>query len=174
MVDENGQLYTIEGVAAAILMVFTAYLMLSSTTLYTPGETHVTDMQMEQLGNDALAMMDTSDGFYQPSPLEEYIHGDSLSDKQHFSQDFSRYLNTTKAGYDEDFHFIANISYRKKLDNSIGSYSFTQLGNFTGREHTVKVTRWVYVPNTPPPNNVDLRSENRDQSILLEVLLWRD
>lgn len=171
MVDESGQLYTIEGVAAAILMVFTAYLMLSSTTLYTPGESHVTDMQMEQLGNDALAMMDTSDGFYDSSPLEDYIHGDSANDKLYFTQNFTGYLDTTKSGYNENFKFIANVSYRDDLNNSIGTYTFTQLGTYTGREHTAKLTRWVFVPNS---NNVNSRLEARNQSVLFEVLIWRD
>jgi hypothetical protein len=172
MVDDRGQLYTIEGVAAAILMVFTAYLMLSSTTLYTPGETHVTDMQMEQLGNDALAMIDTSDGYYQSSPLEDYIHGDSADDKQYFTQNFTRYLDTTNTGYNEKFKFIASVSHRNS-DDSIGTYTFTQSGSYTGREHTVKVTRWVFVPNNPP-NNINSRLEARNQSVLLEVLIWRD
>jgi hypothetical protein len=170
MVDNSGQLYTIEGVAAAILMVFTAYLMLSSTTLYTPGESHVTDMQMEQLGNDALAMMDTSDGYSQSSPLETYIYGDSENDKLHFTQNFTRYLNTTKAGYNDNFQFIANVSHRN-LNNTISTYIFTQSGTYTGREHAVKVTRWVFVPENPLNFNL---TPLRNQSVLLEVLIWRD
>jgi hypothetical protein len=170
MVDDQGQLYTIEGVAAAILMVFTAYLMLSSTTLYTPGETHVTDMQMEQLGNDALLMLDTSNGYSESSPLENYIHGDTPNDRLFFTQNFTRYLNTTKSGYNESFSFIANVSYRN-LNNSTGTYTFNQSGSYTGREHTVKVTRWVYVPQNPSNHNL---TSPRNQSVLLEVLIWRD
>jgi len=63
MVTEEGQLYTIEGITAAILMVLTAYFILNSTSILTPGDTHISDMQLEQLGNDALKMMDTAKSF---------------------------------------------------------------------------------------------------------------
>ena len=46
MVNCEGQLYTMEGVAAAILMVFTMYLVMSTATTYTPGDAHISDMQL--------------------------------------------------------------------------------------------------------------------------------
>ena len=45
MVNHEGQLYTIEGVAAGVCIIFTAYLVMSTTTVYTPGDTHISDMQ---------------------------------------------------------------------------------------------------------------------------------
>lgn len=170
MVNDQGQLHTIEGVAAAILMVFTAYIMLSSSTLYTPGETHVNDMQMEQLGNDALAMMDTSNGYNQPSPLETEISGNLKDD---FAHNLSRYLNTTNSGFKDNFKFSADISYRSTPDDSVKSYHFTDTGTLTGTEHPMKVTRWVYV-NNAPPNYINTQLDPRKQSVLLEVTLWRD
>ncbi len=61
MVNDSGQLYTMEGIAAGLVMLLTAYLILSTTSIYTPGDTHIPDMQLEQLGSDVLAMMDTPD-----------------------------------------------------------------------------------------------------------------
>ena len=58
MVNDRGQIYTIEGITAGIIMIVTAYLVLSTTTIFTPGDVHITDMQLEQTGNDALAMLD--------------------------------------------------------------------------------------------------------------------
>ncbi len=58
MVNDEGQLYTIEGIAAAALILTTVYLVLNSTMVFTPGDTHVYDMQLEQIGNDVLAVMD--------------------------------------------------------------------------------------------------------------------
>ncbi len=49
MVNSDGQLYTIEGVAAGLIMLFTAYLVVDATSVYTPGDTHISDMQLEQL-----------------------------------------------------------------------------------------------------------------------------
>jgi hypothetical protein len=59
MVNSDGQLFTIEGVAAGLIMLFSAYLVVSATSIYTPGDTHISDMQLEQLGSDALRMMNT-------------------------------------------------------------------------------------------------------------------
>ena len=56
---EGGQLYTIEGVAAGLIMIMTAYLVVNATSVYTAGDTHINDMQLEVLGSDALKMMGT-------------------------------------------------------------------------------------------------------------------
>ena len=61
MVNDGGQLYTMEGVAAGLIMLLTVYIVISTTSIYTPGDTHIPDMQLEQLGSDVLAMMDTPD-----------------------------------------------------------------------------------------------------------------
>ena len=59
MVNNQGQLYTIEGIAAGMIMLFTTYLVLGATSVYTPGDSHISDMQLEQTGTDALRMMNT-------------------------------------------------------------------------------------------------------------------
>jgi hypothetical protein len=59
MVREDAQLYTMEGIAAGLIMLLTTYLVLGSTSVYTPGDTHITDMQLEQVGSDILRVMDT-------------------------------------------------------------------------------------------------------------------
>ena len=57
--SDRAQLYTIEGFAAALIMLITAFLVLNATSVYTAGDTHINDMQLEALGTDALKMMDT-------------------------------------------------------------------------------------------------------------------
>ena len=52
MVREDGQLYTMEGIAAGLIMLLTTYLVLGSTSVYTPGDNHITDMKLEQVGSD--------------------------------------------------------------------------------------------------------------------------
>ena len=68
--NDRAQLYTIEGFAAALIMVITAFLVLNATSIYTAGDTHINDMQLEALGTDALKMMDTpvSSAEYIPTP----------------------------------------------------------------------------------------------------------
>ncbi|WP_048112585.1 hypothetical protein, partial [Methanoculleus sp. MH98A] len=77
MVNDGGQLYTMEGVAAGIIMLLTAYIVISTTSVYTPGDTHITDMQLEQLGSDVLAMMDTPDTNGTKSDLETFVNDDN-------------------------------------------------------------------------------------------------
>ncbi len=73
MVNDRGQLFTIEGVAASMIMLFTTYLVLGATTVYTPGDSHISDMQLEQIGSDALNMMNT------PSNCTSYVLCESAS-----------------------------------------------------------------------------------------------
>jgi hypothetical protein len=178
MVNNSGQLYTIEGITAAVIMLVTAYIVLNTTTLYTPADTHVTDMQLEQLGNDALAMMDTADRptpstfsyEYKKSPLETYINESRNKDNLTaipiligFNTDFNNYIN-----YLNDFdpnatmvrtdrrpiQWSAKVYYRGK--NGIGNYSFDDSSSrwdgkaMTGKEHFVRVTRLVHIQGKPP------------------------
>ena len=48
MVNDAGQLYTMEGIAAGIIMLLTAYIVVSTTSIYTAGDTHIPDMQLER------------------------------------------------------------------------------------------------------------------------------
>ncbi len=68
MKNSDGQLYTIEGFAAALIMLVTAYLVVNATSVYTAGDTHISDMQLEALGTDALKVMDTNETQLSLSP----------------------------------------------------------------------------------------------------------
>ncbi len=168
MVNENGVLYTIEGVAAGVLMITTAYLVVSTTVMFTPGDSHIIDMQLEQLGNDVLASMDTPIRYGDPSPLELYI---TDNDSSGFSNHFLLYANTAAQPGFGRIKFNSTVYYRKDAD--VGSYHFSDSGDImTGREHMVNVNRRVFVKdytNPPPPG-----PDDRPQSVLLEVTLWRD
>jgi hypothetical protein len=187
MVNDQGQLYTIEGVAAAVLMVFTAYVTLSATTLYTPGDTHVIDMQLEQLGNDVLAMMDTADSYnsdttgyeMKQSDLERFV---MESDSVGFRYQFSQYINYLQDGPDIErpIDFNAKVYYRDDA-GTIKDYVFTNSTHMTDTEHfiaanPVTVTRWVYL-NGLVDNTIDIHPDNMrnaPQTVLFEVTLWRD
>ena len=67
------RLYTIEGIAAGMIMLFTTYLVLGATTVYTPGDSHISDMQLEQTGTDALMMMNTPANGTTGSQLQEIV-----------------------------------------------------------------------------------------------------
>lgn len=167
MVTDSGILYTIEGLAAGVLMITTVYLVVSSTMVFTPGDTHIIDMQLEQLGNDVLAIMDTPVKFGEPSPLELYVMEHDITN---FSVHFLLLANTASQPGFGKVKFNSTIYYRKGAN--IGSYHFTDSGDIiTGREHMVKVTRRVFVADSSKlPSGPDIRP----QSVLMEVTLWRD
>ena len=179
MVDNIGQLYTIEGVAAAILMIFTTYLVLTTTTIMTPADTHVIDMQLEQLGNDALAMMDVIDPGDTSSPLENYvmdwISGGNLDE---FKEMFDDYVNSNFEGKDiRPISFNAYIIYRNNTSGDVIKENFKSgfLEPHRSRSaRPVSVTRWVHLTKPPLTKPPLPDFDSRPQSVLLEVILWRD
>jgi hypothetical protein len=168
MVNDSGQLYTIEGVAAGILMVVTAYLAISSTTVLTQQDVHIIDMQLQQLGNDALAMMDTPDNYDAgTSNLSEIIN---TTDTVKFRNEFLGYLNsTTSTGTENNIYSYSATIYYRNISDQIRPLPFDESAYY--RENAVKVSRWVYLPDFNNTSQPDMRSGN--QSVLLEVLLWR-
>jgi hypothetical protein len=172
MVNDSGQIYTIEGVAAGILMVVTAYLAISSTTVLTQQDVHIIDMQLQQLGNDALAMMDTPDSYDGGTSnlTKAVVTGIATGNTTAFGNEFLHYLiTTTSTGIENNYYsYSATIYYRNKTDQVNWSHFD---GSPYYRENAVMVSRWVYLPNFNNVSQPDMRSGN--QSVLLEVLLWR-
>jgi hypothetical protein len=175
MVNDSGQLYTMEGVAAGLIMLLTVYIVISTTSIYTPGDTHIPDMQLEQLGSDVLAMMDTPDtnggtsqliGFVK-NGTEIVMGGNALRDE------FLAGCKMRSGDPDDDLRAQVYLSYR----TSGGSVNTTLLSSpdpwFTGRENTVRVTRWVQLSAKPANMPSELDMASRPQAVLVEVLLWR-
>ena len=59
--DEKGQLHTIEGLAAALLMISTLFFVTQGVTVITPQTGLSLDVQLKQSGADALMVLDTKD-----------------------------------------------------------------------------------------------------------------
>ncbi len=166
MVNDAGQLYTMEGVAAGVIMLLTVYIVISTTSIYTPGDTHIPDMQLEQLGSDVLAMMDTPDTNGTKSALETFVNAD---DDAGFESMFLSYCNAKASGAADDLHMSANVTYRD--GNLIKEHQFLAPDNtWTGRESAVRVTRWVQLDSQPGRTTY---AGARAQAVLVEVLLWR-
>jgi len=189
MVTDDGQLYTMEGVAAGMIMLFTAYLVLGATSVYTPGDSHISDMQLEQTGTDALRMMNTPVNGTSDSQLTEIV--DNLSSGYYpiapspnpfdptnpFNTLFLNYVNN-KTGSDyvlniskaDNLHYTAAVTYYDRSNKTTGSLQLSANRNLTGSEHPVRVTQWV-ITNKPVPGDLTL---TRPRAVLVEVLLWRD
>ncbi len=167
MVNDGGQLYTIEGVAAGLIMLLTAYMVVGATTICTPGDAHISDMQLEVLGSDALTMVDTPpNSSMAESPLQLIIEDDSGGGGR-FKNMFMNYTNVSGFGPKHDIQFSANYTY--EADGSIMSAQINSSRNLTGGEHAVRVTKWVLVNKRLPP-----AGPLEKRAVLVEVLLWRD
>jgi hypothetical protein len=200
MVNDSGQIYTIEGFAAALIILASALLVLNTTTALTPGDQHIAEMQLEQLGSDALAMMDTP-GNYDPSntvqsELETYIEE---NEREEFHNAFYGYLKevTGETGVPvDDLQYSATVYFHYWINNNkdeIGSVYFASSEEFEslnggrdhiGREPAVRVSRWVYYDNNGNNGLGDGGDqgsgkcpsrfrEGKEQMLLLEVLIWR-
>jgi hypothetical protein len=166
---DGGQLYTIEGFAAALIMIITAYLVVNATSVYTAGDTHINDMQLEALGTDALKMMDTPVSSDVPSPLAEIITYTPVGNMNAtFKTMFMNYTNVSGAGPIHDIQFNATYICRKDPENSITIYPLASSRNLTGGEHTVRATKWVIV------DKAVCEDSEKPRAVLVEVLLWRD
>jgi hypothetical protein len=177
MVKDSGQLYTIEGIAAGLIMLLTAYFVLNSTTVYTPGDSHISDMQLEVLGNDALKMMNTRvDNNHMESPLQEIIEQD---DGVRFKTMFMNLTNNRSGSSRDRIQFSANYSYRMEnatvaLTNSTRSFFLTSSRPLTGGEHAVRVTQFAMVNIGGDNAGTGGISGNFTRAVLVEVLMWRD
>ena len=171
---DGGQLYTIEGFAAALIMVITAFLVLNATSVYTAGDTHINDMQLEALGTDALKMMGTpmnsTESVSGNSTLRTIIEGsDSVVMRNTFRNQFLELVNITGAGSRQDIQFTASYTCREDATNNVNaSNPISYSRNLTGGEHTARATKWVIVKKDVCGGGFVNRS------VLVEVLLWRD
>jgi hypothetical protein len=185
MITTDGQLYTIEGVAAGLIMLMTAYLVVNATSVYTAGDTHISDMQLEALGSDALTMMgsptDTSMYSSGTSPLRMIIENPVSVPNETFRAMFLDLTNGDETGLPIDYNtanstmdyiqFNASYTCRNTGTAAIESYPISNSRNLTGGEHTVRATKWVIANK----KSVDLcGTTNTDRAVLVEVLLWRD
>ncbi|MGB9176164.1 MAG: hypothetical protein WCB46_05440 [Methanoregula sp.] len=176
MVNERGQLYTIEGVAAGLIMLLTAYVVVSSTSVYTPGDAHISDMQLEVVGSDALRMMDIPPNMtVTKSPLQQILENTSSAndyvDGITFGEMFNSIVNNrTSLSKSDRIQFNASYVYRDETDDSIYTHYISSSRFLTGGEHPVRVTKWVIIERNPPSGPIG----GPERAVLVEVLLWRD
>ena len=166
--NDGGQLYTIEGFAAALIMIITAFLVVNATSVYTAGDTHINDMQLEALGSDALRVMDTPASKDEPSMLQSIIEDNDIGDNNlTFGTTFSSLVNNKTGSGRDHIQFTTNVSYYNIAQGSVDSYLLNYTRNPSGGEHPVRATKWVIV------NKVG-NSYSSPRAVLVEVLLWRD
>ncbi|MBP2133759.1 hypothetical protein J2128_001713 [Methanomicrobium sp. W14] len=169
----SGQLYTIEGLTAAVIMLVSAYVVLGTGMVLTPGDVHIPDMQLEQLGNDALLMMDTKDTYTEGNVLSSIISnasGNSDPDgpaASEFNSAFQNYLdmNTGATAFVNSLRYNSTIYYYDQTTKTVKAVPFAHSseGDNPGRSPAIRCGRYV---------TADWKG--KETVLKLEVLLWRD
>ena len=169
MVRDAAQLYTIEGVAAALIMILTAFFVVNATTVYTAGDAHISDMQLEILGSDALKMMDLPSTNSAPKTQLQAIIEDPVSLPNATFK--TMFLNLTNSRTDigpDRIQFTASYTCHIDPGDSTLTFPLSYSRNMTGGEHAVRATKWVIVDKAVCGNPKQYRA------VLVEVLMWRD
>jgi hypothetical protein len=166
--NDRAQLYTIEGFAAALIMIITTFLVLNATSVYTAGDTHIIDMQLEALGTDSLKMMDTPISSANISPLQGIIEENPVNGTK-FNTLLMNYTTVSGSGPIHDIQYTASYTCRDTTTNNVTSYPLSYSRNLTGGEHTVRATKWVIVNK-----QICGSGSGQNRAVLVEVLLWRD
>jgi hypothetical protein len=173
--SDGGQLYTIEGIAAALIMLITAYMVVNATSVYTAGDTHISDMQLEQMGSDALTMMatpkDSDDNQEGKSTLRSILEkapGYTFGD---FGITFRDLIRSQGTGPTREIQFIAKYTCRQSNTGDVFSDNLISSSgrDLTGTEHPVRVTKWVIADMPCGAHELE-----RKRAVLVEVLLWID
>ena len=175
MVSESGQLYTIEGFAAALIMILAAIFVFGSTTVISAGDEHITDMQLEQIVNDALAMMDTSLEIGTISNLTDYIQNPGM--EFDFHSEFTDLIKSTTGAATvpiSDIQYESTVYYRMENSDEVGNHTFVKSKDYGGRDHaarepSIRASRWVFIQHDIAGYS---NMRNGEQLVLLEVLVW--
>jgi hypothetical protein len=186
MVDSDGQLFTIEGIAAALIMLATVFIVVNTTSVYTPGDTHVNDMQLEVIGSDALKMLNTPEnGSVGKSPLVIMVESNDASG---FNKSFTAILNNRSGANPDTIQFDADITYmvnwgpQKGMMNTT-NFSHSARGILYGGEHAVHTSQWIIIDNWNATGSNNVFPESCGSSNLacsgkhaavVDVYLWRD
>lgn len=83
--DDKGQIHTLEGLCAAILMITAAFFVTQAVTVTSPQTSSYMDAHLIGIGEDALTLLDQRETWQNETRLQKYVIGwndteESLSD----------------------------------------------------------------------------------------------
>jgi hypothetical protein len=176
--DDCGQLFTIEGLVAGLIMLSAAFIVADSITIYTPGDAHISDMQLKQLGSDALLMLDTPDSYGEKSPLRtiaEMIDDggtDADNARTKFKADFEDELTkgTGTSEIVDSIRYNATVYYRdgdyieKYALGDSGTDDTFGRGSEVSRQPEISTGRLIMVED----------NSGQERIYRVEVRLWRE
>gem|GEM_PF-1319489 len=175
---ECGQLFAMEGLIAAAIMITAAYLALGTVILPANADMHVSEMQLKQIGDDLLHMMDVPDGNGGTGYLESVVYNASpnrgpVANSQAstaFNATFMNYLRkSTGATINADTLRYSAAIYCVDDSGEVIRLPFANYGDNTGRNPSVCCARYVAADDWGL-----IGQSSSDTAVRLEVLLWRE
>ena len=167
MVDDNGQLYTIEGIFAAILVLISVYVVLETgmaPSYLFPSPSGGEEVRLQQIADDALLILDTPERPGQESPLATLVREKNGTG---FVSDY-RELLEEKTGVSptgSPVQFAAEVWYRDSDECLV--LPFGNSGDVYSGGPATRVSRFIALPEDA------FLWGGHCQAVLLEVLVWR-
>ncbi len=175
---ECGQLFAMEGLIAAAIMITAAYLALGTVILPANADMHVSEMQLKQIGDDLLYMMDRPDGNGDTGYLESVVYNASpnrgpVANAQASAAFNATFMNdlrkSTGATINADTLRYSAAIYCVDDSGEVIRLPFANYGDNPGRNPSVCCARYVAADDWGL-----IGQSSSDTVVRLEVLIWRD
>ncbi|MDI9610087.1 MAG: hypothetical protein QFX36_02040 [Archaeoglobales archaeon] len=146
--DLKGQTFTLEGVAASLLLLIATYTIFQSTVVMSPAWSEFENVQLKQLGYDILRVLDTPGGgnsslrgVIENSTL---VNDETLSPPHEFSENMTMILSSITATAKLEI-LCVNTTFEKIEVLNIEGFNKTPTPN------AVRVSRFVISDPPDPP-----------------------
>ena len=175
---ECGQLFAVEGLIAALIMITAAYLAFGAVIPQSNADMHVSELQLKQMGDDMLYIMDLPDGNAGAGYLESVIYNTSpnrgssanAAAREGFNATFTNYLRkSTGAAVNQDTLRYSAAIYCVDDSGEVVKLPFVNYGENFGRNPAVCCARYVAADDWGL-----VGQSSSDTAVRLEVLIWRE
>ena len=165
-VDDRGQMFTLESIVAAMLLLIVAYFLFRSTLLIAPQSTQVVDVQLSQYAKDTLNLLDNPNPPpYTRDSLEYVLEHLNSSD---FEQVVSPLLNSTRKCLPEDVAFSYQVVYYNYTSGRLEEIDLTKN---TPTSSTVTVSRCIVIDSSKFVSNSPFLTQSGAESASYPVVL---
>ena len=156
--DDHGQLYTIEGVVASVILLSVLLFVIQSNSVATPQTEKSMDMQLFQKASDVVTSLDLQDN-YGGSQLKLAVAGWDGS-----SASFTNHVPSSMGNLDGQITPMMSNFTRYNLEliyyNSTGRHNSTVILHGLPGDNSVTATRMVTI--------------NKNDTILINTNTWKE
>ncbi len=172
--SSDGQVFTLEGISAALLLILATYAVFHSTVLISPSWSEFTNVQLKQLGYDTLRVFDSPVNGWKSLIVNVTSDKCSMvggiytcnltSIDPEFLNEFDRVLDATHAEGRLEMLWVNGTNV-----NLTVFYPF----NETPTPNAVRVSRFIVVNKTDLPANTIFNVNFNKLVVEVRLTLWR-